>query len=185
MKEDSGSLITTVVSGLFLADQIDLMHLATASLSDAVNAGETDLFLEQPGKSLQQKRLYLEKLVADIRSPELRGVLKKPLQADETEFFLRKNITEFLSDLEHAVEQVQIIRLTVAIEFKPADIRDLADNLSKRLGKTVAFDLSVDSSLVAGAVIQHGNYITDYSIKSRLARFRQEWKAAAIEKPGR
>lgn len=181
MKSDPASLIHGAVSGLFMAEQIDLMHLSVASLSDAVNAGETDLFLEQPGKSAQQKKLYLEKLVGECRSPELRDLLKKPLQAGETEFFFRKTLTEFLADLDHAVEQVQIIRLTVAIQFKPADLKALAATVSERLGRPIALDITVDGTLIGGAVVQHGNYITDYSISSRLVRFRQEWKAAAID----
>jgi F0F1-type ATP synthase delta subunit len=182
MKTDPSAIIGKITAGLYLADQIDLMHLAIASLMETVESGDTDLILEQQGKSSQQKRLYLDKLVAAVRSPELQAALKDVAQAGNHDFFLGKSLREFLTDLDHAVEQVEIIRLSVAIAFNDKDIRQLVNLLSDRLGRSVAFDLSVDPSLIGGAIIQYGSYLNDYSLKSRLGKFREQWKQAALEK---
>jgi len=182
MKAAPQSLIAQITDKLYLADQIDLLHLAIASLDETVRSGDTDLILEQVGKSAQQKKLYLDKLVASVRSPELQTALAEKVREGDIDFFLRKNFAEFLDDLENTSEDVQIVRLTVAVKFKDADIRHLVALLADRLGHPVAFDLQVDPTLIGGAIIQYGSYLNDYSLKSRLSTFREHWKQAAFEK---
>ena len=182
MKTDSLTLVQQVMDSLYLAEQIDLLHLSIASLTGTIETGGTDLFLDVSHKSPTQKKLYLQKLLAEVRSPQLKKVLDDTLQAGDIDFFLRAHISEFLAELDHEIESITIIRLGVAIEFKDKDIRELIGVLEKRLDQKVAFDIEIDPTLIGGAVIQHGNYISDYSLKSRLDQFREEWKEATFSK---
>ena len=40
----------------------------------------------------------------------------------------------------------------------------------------VKVDVTVDKSLIGGAVIKNDNFILDYSLKTRLTNFSAEWK---------
>lgn len=171
----------TLLVGLLRTQQIDDLHASLGLLLDMTKEGEIDLFLEQSNKSTKQKTLYIQKIVEQTTSLELKKLLQERLDAEDFSFFSQKFLDEFVQNLQKKAETIEIIKLRLAIRFKDADLLEMAELFSKRLGKQVAFDIEVDTSLIAGAVIQHGSYITDYSVKTRLAKYREEWKEAVDE----
>jgi len=147
-----------------------------------IKDGEIDLVLEQAKKTETQKRAFVQKVIDSLDSPELRDALQDELDSGSTDFFLEKHLRELLIALQKEAERILTVKLTVAIEFKQKDLQEMASLLSTNLGKPVALDVSIDHSLVGGTIIQYGNYISDYSIKSRLEQFRSRWKEAVVEK---
>jgi len=162
---------------------VDQLHLAVTRLLETVEAGEIDLVLEQAGKSEAQKQSFLDKQIDSLPSAALQKALEPVLKEKNFDFFSQKYLPDFLHQLQHAAEQIEVVNLTVACRFKPADILDMAHLLGERVGHPIAFKLDVDNSLIGGAIIQHGTYISDYSLRSRLNQFRDQWhgQVAALE----
>ena len=61
---------------------------------------------------------------------------------------------------------------------KEKDIKEMAEVMSQKIGAQVVLSCKVDSSLIGGAIIQHGSYVSDYSLKSQLDLFRSRWHKA-------
>ena len=183
MSAETSPSIPEIVSQLVLAEDLDKLHLAVTHLLEKAESGDLDAILEQNDKNAAQKKSALEKEIADLPSPVLQEALHQPLTANNLDFFSEKYLPDFLHNLQHAAEKIEVVRLTVACRFKPADIKDMAQLLGERVGHPIAFTLEVDNSLIGGVIIQHGTYISDYSLRSRLNQFREHWRGqmAALE----
>jgi F0F1-type ATP synthase delta subunit len=157
-------------------------HLSISSLHEAIKAGSFDAILDNSHTTEIQKIKALEDLLHDLPSPYLLEVFHDQLSKAKLDFFASQTLAIFLSQLQHEAEHIVIVRLTTACKFQEKDVLEMANLLKGRINQRVAFSMTVDPSLIGGAIIQHGNYISDYSIKTRLTQFRQVWHRAAIEK---
>jgi F-type H+-transporting ATPase subunit delta len=160
---------------VLLADQLDTLHMDLTSLQELSQNGDLDAILEDSGKSIKEKAQAVEAMLSTIRSPELATALRNCLTQGELSMFTKKFFLSFILKLQKDLEQIAVIRLQVAVEFKPADLHRMADLLARRLGRPVAFDLTVDKTLLGGTIIQIGSHIYDYSLRSRLNQFHDEW----------
>lgn len=178
---DSQPAITALLNQILLAEELDLLHLSLVNLSDMSRDGDIDIFLEQPKKSAKQKMLYLQKVIDSLPSPLFRTMLQEVLDGGDFDFFGRKRLQDFIKQVQNQAEAITIVHLTVSTKFKEPELREMAKIVEGKLKCQVVFNLKVDRSLIGGAVIQYGSYITDYSIKTRLDQFRASWHRAAIE----
>jgi len=64
--------------------------------------------------------------------------------------------------------------VTSAAPLSPEKAQALADSLSKVTGKKVEISVSVDPELLGGVVARIGSTVYDGSVKTQLARMRQE-----------
>ena len=171
----------TLIGSIYLSEQLDLLHLAVINLLDMVTDQEIDLVLEQENKDDRQKKLFIEKLLQSIRCLPLQKLFQDHLEKNDLHFFQERNFGPFLNALHHAANQCTVVKLTVAIEFKEKDVRDLAVLLSKKIGQQVVLNLKVDKSMIGGAIVQHGSYLNDYSLKTQLDMYRSRWHHAVAE----
>jgi|GEM_PF-6856996 len=171
-----------LVQELYQAEQLDLLHLAVINLLDMVKDGEIDLVLEQDNKSTEQKEAFLQKMVGEVRAAGLQKELQKHLDAHDIAFFQEKEFGPFLQTIQYAANGGVVAKLTVAIKFKDKDIKEMAAKFSAKLGKQVVLSIKVDPSLIGGAIIQHGSYLNDYSLKTQLDLYRSRWHRAVADK---
>ena len=68
---------------------------------------------------------------------------------------------------------VAVAKVRSAKSLNPDEIRDLADTLSKRVGKSVELDIRTDPSLLGGFVVQIGSEIWDASVAGKINKFRE------------
>ncbi|CAN5129830.1 hypothetical protein BH11PAT4_BH11PAT4_1190 [soil metagenome] len=167
---------SSFVSGFYKAEQLDLLYLSLISLTDMVKDGEVDLVLDQDKKSAKQKQLFIEKLVSGVQSPELKTFLKK----QPVDFFYERDLGPYLQQLKKEADQFEIVRLTVAAIFKEADLQEMANLLSEKLGKPAVLSIKVNRTLFGGAIVQHGSYQSDFSIHTQLDIFRSRWHKAVV-----
>lgn len=178
---------------IYLASQLDVLHLSLINVIDMVKDGEIDLLLDQAGKSPKQKALFLQKIVDGVESTELRQALQETLNEqagtamqsaveDSFSFFREHALADLLHRLQSNAESITIVRLQVATEFKPDDLREMATLLSKKINQQVALLPTVEHSLIGGAIVQFGTYLSDYSVRARLEQFRAHWHRAVIER---
>lgn len=180
-KSDTTTLIEDVLGGLYLAEQLDHLHLSIINLLDMVRDEEIALVLDQEEKTLKEKRAFIGKVVQSVRSPELRGVLEDALKRNDLSFFQEKELGSILTSLQSEASKIAVVRVTVAVSFEADDVREMAELLSHKVGKQAVVSLKVDYSLIGGAIIQQGNYLSDYSVKSQLDLFRSRWHRAVTD----
>lgn len=179
---DTTTLQSNLLAKFVRSKQLDSLHFSLSTLLDLTKEGSIDLIIDQPNKSLKQKVSYLEKVIAELPSEELQAALKELLSQGNLEIFSSKYLPDFVKSLQRQAEKIQIINITVAIEFKEKDLEDLVKAFSKRIEQPAAFEVTVDPSLIGGTIIRFGNYISDYSLKTRLEQFRSEWSKAVTDK---
>lgn len=175
------NLWQTIIGQLHLTEQLDALNLDIVNLRDLVQDGEIELVLGQASKSSQQKIAFLEKIIIKLLSPELKNTFQFVLHGGDIDFFGSTNLPIFLDTLQSAITNIAVVTLTVAITFKPEDLRELSQEATDKIGRPVVFDLRVDRTLLGGAIVRYGNYISDYSLKTRLEQFRTNWRSAVVE----
>jgi F-type H+-transporting ATPase subunit delta len=182
MSKKVADLYEDTLSCIKDSEQLDQLNLSIIQLLDMSQDGEIDLILDQPNKKHDQKELFIKKVIDSLPSPYLRDTLRIALRERSLDFFSSRNLTEWGEGLARLAEAIEVVHITVAIEFKPREISTIIKMLEKKIGKTVVLDIKVDHSLIGGAIIQHGNYISDYSLKARLDQFRSSWQRAVAGK---
>jgi ATP synthase F1 delta subunit len=143
-------------------------------------AGEIDLVMDQK-KDTAHKKAFIQKIVSNVESPDLRDFLHAKIAADELAFFREYILEAFLKDLQKKAETITIIRVSVALDFKPEDYKKMVEQVSAQLNRPVALEMTVDKKLIGGAIVQHGSTIHDFTIKSRLDLLSERWKTAVVE----
>jgi F-type H+-transporting ATPase subunit delta len=68
---------------------------------------------------------------------------------------------------------VAIAEVRSAKNLTPEEIRDLADTLSKKVGKKVELDIRTDPKLLGGFVVKIGSEIWDASVIGKINKFRE------------
>jgi F0F1-type ATP synthase delta subunit len=175
------AFVTSILDQFYTAAQVDLLHLAMTNLLEMISAGEVDIFLDQREKTLAQKKAFIQKIIAGVECPELKQGLQAKLAEGEVEFFRERNLEAALTALQKAAQDIVIVKLKVAVEFKEADLREMVAVLEEQLEAPAALDIQVEHSLIGGAIVQYGTAIRDYSLRSRLEQFRDHWKKAVVE----
>lgn len=131
-------------------------------------------------------------LVAAFRNPavgisrrmELAELLKPELRP-ETENLLRLlvehhrtgEIRRIRQEFERLADEASgIVHATVAtaIELEADDRKRFEQALAKKLGRKVTVEFSTDPGIVGGATIQIGDHLVDGTVRTQLARLRQE-----------
>ena len=174
---DTASLIESLLARLYRADQLDFLHLSLINLLEMTADDEIEMILDQPEKSAKHKQLFLEKVVAAVSSPELKEVLN----GQDITFFRTRDFEPFLHTLQHRAQEFAVVKLSVAIEFTEADLREMAALMGEKIGHPTVLAVKVEKDLVGGAVVQYGSYLSDYSLKTQLDVFRSKWHRAVIE----
>jgi F-type H+-transporting ATPase subunit delta len=72
------------------------------------------------------------------------------------------------------VEQVADVEIVAAAELNDAQRNRLTEALKKRLSRDVRLHVSVDPSLIGGAIVRAGDLVIDGSLKARLDRLATE-----------
>jgi F-type H+-transporting ATPase subunit delta len=131
-------------------------------------------------------------LVAAFKNPAV-GVgrrmelaqLLKPEFRPETENLLRLLVEHYRTSEIHRIreeferladEASGIIHATVttAIDLDKDDRQRFERALAEKLGRKVSVDFSTDPGIVGGASIQIGDHLVDGTVRTQLARLRQE-----------
>lgn len=64
--------------------------------------------------------------------------------------------------------------VTTAVELPARERKELAEQLSNRLGREVRLDVHVDPSIIGGLVVRFGDHVVDASLASRLQQLRRQ-----------
>jgi F-type H+-transporting ATPase subunit delta len=82
-------------------------------------------------------------------------------------------ILEALSAYVNAALGVAVAEVRSAKSLTTDELRDLADTLSKKVGKKVELDVRTDPKLLGGFVVRIGSEIWDASVVGKINKFRE------------
>ena len=82
-------------------------------------------------------------------------------------------IVEALAAYVNKALGVAVAEVRSAKTLTPDEIRDLADTLSKKVGKKVELDIKTDPKLLGGFVVRIGSEIWDASVIGKINKFRE------------
>lgn len=68
---------------------------------------------------------------------------------------------------------IAVAEVRTAKHLGPDEIRELADTLSKKVGKKVELDIRTDPKLLGGFVVKIGSEIWDASVQGKINKFRE------------
>jgi F-type H+-transporting ATPase subunit delta len=111
-------------------------------------------------------------LIAGIAGPSLDENAKNFLGtlAQNGRLGLLPEIAAMYESLRAEIEQIADVDIVSATELTEAQRGRLADALKKRLKREVRLHVSVDPTLIGGAVVRSGDLVIDGSLKARLDR---------------
>ncbi len=133
-----------------------------------------------------------EVLVAAFKNPAV-GVsrrmdlaqLLKPELRPETENLLRLLVEHYRTPEMHRIREeferladeasgIVHVAVTTAIDLDKEDRQRFEQALAKKVGRKVTVEFSTDPAIVGGAAIQIGDHLVDGTVRTQLARLRQE-----------
>jgi F-type H+-transporting ATPase subunit delta len=82
-------------------------------------------------------------------------------------------ILDALGAYVNAALGIAVAEVRSAKPLGPDEIRELADTLSKKVGKQVELDIKTDPELLGGFVVRIGSEIWDASVAGKINKFRE------------
>jgi F-type H+-transporting ATPase subunit delta len=128
------------------------------------------MFLEAPQVSEGQKNEVLGKALTG-KTPALFVRFVQKLVSNRRQMMLLEVAQEY-NTLRDAEEGRVNARVTVAREMDAAATQELAEALSKALGKTVVPHVAVNPAILGGVVVRVGDTVMDGSVRRRLNSLR-------------
>lgn len=158
-----------------------------AGSPQAANAlrGELMTFASAVRKSAELREFYANPAVDQERKLVATRQLAKKMKLTDfaiktLEVLVRFNrindidaILAALAAYVNAALGIAVAEVRSAKSLNADEIRDLADTLSKRVGKKVELDIRTDPKLLGGFVVKIGSEIWDASVAGKINKFRE------------
>lgn len=125
------------------------------------------LFNNPKVKDQQLQDLVIE-IAGDELSPQARNFVKILVAASRLQY--AKQIAELFDSMRAEAEGTVDVEVSAAFELDQAQQDAIAKGISSRLGKQVSINVSIDESLIGGAIIRAGDSVIDASVRGRLTK---------------
>jgi len=119
-----------------------------------------------------KRRMELAKLLAPELRPETQNLLRLLVEHHRTRYM--HEIREAFERLADEASGIVHAAVTTAIDLDPDDRKRYEQELARKLGRTVSVTFVTDPAVVGGATIQIGDHLIDGTVRTQLARLRQE-----------
>jgi F-type H+-transporting ATPase subunit delta len=147
--------------------------------------GELLRFADALRGSAELQELYANPGIDEASKLSITGQLAKRMKASELaartlEVLVRHHrindidaIVAALASYVNSALGVAVAEVRSAKNLGPDEIRELADTLSKKVGKKVELDITTDPKLLGGFVVKIGSEIWDASVAGKINKFRE------------
>ena len=147
--------------------------------------GELMRFASALRSSAELHDLYANPAVDEATKLKITADLTRKMKASElaaktldvlVRFHRINDIDAILEALKMFVNKelgVAVAEVRSAKNLAPDEIQQLADTLSKKVGKRVELDIKTDPKLLGGFVVQIGSEIWDASVIGKINKFRE------------
>ncbi|MGI9228235.1 MAG: F0F1 ATP synthase subunit delta [Gammaproteobacteria bacterium] len=137
-----------------------------ALLNRIVADPQMQSLLGNPRVTQEQLLAIFDAVGADQISPAARNLVR--VLADAGRLRYMPQIVRLFEAMRAEAEGKVEVRVSSAYELNDAQQQQIADDISRRLGKQVSLSVTVDAALIGGAVIRMGDSVIDASLSGRL-----------------
>ena len=156
------------------ADQSDGLEQWSASLNLLAALAQQDSvakLFNSPSETPAGKAQKLIDICADELSPQ--GINFIHIMAENRRLSLLPEISTQFEVLKAEREKTMVVEVVSAREMSADQQAGLASALKERLQRTVNISVSIDPTLLGGAIIRAGDTIIDGSVRGRLAKLAE------------
>ena len=127
-------------------------------------------FLAAPQVALAEKRAVLRKAL-EGRAPNTFVLFVEKLVSNRRQMLIPEIAIEF-DNLVDASEGRIHARVTLAKESSEEELNEIAEQLSRVLGKQAVLHINVNPAILGGVIVKVGDTVMDGSVRRRLATLR-------------
>jgi F-type H+-transporting ATPase subunit delta len=162
-------------SGIFQvaqeANTIDTWRAELTKLDELLQDDVLVAAFQNPAVGVK-RRMELANLLAPELRPETENLLRLLVEHHRTRYMHEiraafERLADEASGIVHAA-------VTTAIDLDPDDRKRYEQELARKLGRKVSVTFMTDPAIVGGATIQIGDHLVDGTVRTQLARLRQE-----------
>ncbi len=134
-------------------------------------------FISNPATTMDQKAALLLAPFAKSthKKTEIENLVR--LLAQNKRFMLLPNIHTLFEALRADEEKQLVVDVFSFADLSTEQQQQLINSLSRRLQRQVTLNVSVDKSLLGGAIIQAGDLVIDGSVRGRLSKLSTDMAA--------
>lgn len=150
-----------------LSQWSDILHALAASVMDEQAAQ----FITNPATTEAQQKELLMAFFAKRGNDELNAIENFiSLLVTNKRLMLLPDIKALFEALRAEQEKTLVVKVRSYLKLSPAQTEKLKTSLSQRLKREVTLEVSIDESLLGGAVIQAGDLVINGSVLEQLRR---------------
>ncbi|HEY8735932.1 MAG TPA: F0F1 ATP synthase subunit delta [Candidatus Dormibacteraeota bacterium] len=172
---DASNVARRYAAGVFQLAQdegaIDTWRAELAKLDALLQDDVLVAAFQNPAVGARRRMELAHLLEPDLR-PETRNLLRLLVEHGRT-----NEIHQIRAEFERLADEASGIvhaTVTTAIDLDPDDRRRYQQALARKLDRKVNVNFRTDPSVVGGAAIQIGDHLVDGTVRTQLARLRQE-----------
>lgn len=121
-------------------------------------------------EKLYETNFHLEETLLALFGLEKKEQFLKLLAQEEVPLTAQGRIKEFLVKLSDHLAKLPVLSLTIAFEPNQKTLKVFSDWFIQQEHTQMLFDVKVDPSLIAGAIINYKGYHLDFTIKNTFEK---------------
>ena len=172
---ESSNVARRYAAGIFQLAQeenaVDTWRAELAKLDELLQDDVLVAAFRNPAVGVR-RRMDLARLLKPELRPETENLLRLLVEHYRTREIHR--IREEFERLADEASGIVHATVTTAIELDKDDRGHYEQELSRKLGRKVTLRFVTDPTIVGGAAIQIGDHLVDGTVRTHLARLRQE-----------
>ncbi|HEV2014619.1 MAG TPA: ATP synthase F1 subunit delta [Candidatus Dormibacteraeota bacterium] len=172
---EASNVARRYAAGIFQLAQeenaIDTWRVEVAKLDELLQDDVLVAAFQNPAVGVR-RRMDLAQLLKPELRPETENLLRLLVEHYRTREI--HHIREEFERLADEASGVVHLTATTAVELDHDDRRRYEQALARKLGSKVKVDFVTDPAIVGGAAIQIGDHLVDGTVRTQLARLRQE-----------
>jgi len=172
---EAGNVARRYAAGIFQLAQeegaIDTWRAELAKLDELLADDVLVAAFQNPAVGVK-RRMELAKLLAPELRPQTENLLRLLVEHHRTRYM--REIRQAFERLADEASGIVHASVTTAIDLDADDRRRYEQALARKLGRKVNVTFMTDPAIVGGATIQIGDRLVDGTVRTQLARLRQE-----------
>jgi len=160
----SDALVGLVKEGKLTFEKINTDLTLIKSILE--QSQDLDEILSNPLTSIENKKEIIDKVFTGEIDTLTINFLK--VLVDKNRFFVFNDIFDSFNISLDDINNISRIKVTSAVEMTEESKTKLKNKLEEKLKKNVILDLSINSNIIAGLIIEMGDNIIDMSLKHKL-----------------
>ena len=141
--------------------------------SDLLDQEAIKTIIKTPGLNKSTiSEVFFELCTAETDSDESKQLFSNFLNvlSENKRLNTLKMVSNQFEQKKQQAEQTSEVFLTSAAKLPEDDVEQIKQALSKKLGKNIKLNSSVDETLIGGAVVKIGDHMIDGSVRSQLKK---------------